>query len=81
MEGWTMILVRSERGEDFMKRAVDAGILELRAAEEEPAALEVMERLARKQRERIDPFDPHANARWPEAEALRFAQAEAATSD
>ncbi|MCA1706059.1 MAG: Coenzyme F420 hydrogenase/dehydrogenase, beta subunit C-terminal domain [Actinobacteria bacterium] len=79
MEGWTMILVRTERGEDIMKRAVDAGVLELRAAEEEPAALEVMLRLARKQRERIDPFDPHASARWPEAEALRFAQAEAAT--
>jgi coenzyme F420 hydrogenase subunit beta len=81
MEGWTMILVRTERGEDFMKRAVDAGVLELRAAEEEPAALEVMERLATKQRQRIDPFDPHANTRWPEAEALRFAQAEAAAPD
>jgi coenzyme F420 hydrogenase subunit beta len=81
MEGWTMILVRTERGEDFMKRAVEAGILELRAAEEEPAALEVMTRLATKQRQRIDPFDPHANARWPDSEALRFAQAEAATAD
>lgn len=81
MEGWTMILVRTERGEDFMNRAVAAGILELRPAEEEPAALEVMNRLATKQRERIDPFDPHANARWPEAEALRFAQAEAAAGD
>lgn len=75
-----MILVRTERGEDFMKRAVEAGVLELRAAEEEPAALEVMNRLATKQRERIQPFDPHANARWPEAEALRFAQAEAASA-
>lgn len=81
MEGWTMILVRTDRGEDFMKRAVEAGVLELRTAEEEPAALEVMDRLARKQRERIDPFDPHASARWPDAEALRFAQAEAAASD
>lgn len=79
MEGWTMVLVRTERGEDYMKRAVEAGVLELRAAEEEPGALEVMDRLATKQRERIDPFDPHAAARWPEAEALRFAQAEAAT--
>lgn len=81
MEGWTMILVRTERGEDFMNRAVEAGILEVRAAEEEPGALEVMERLATKQRQRIDPFDPHANARWPDSEALRFAQAEAASAD
>ena len=81
MEGWTMILVRSDAGEDLMKRAVAAGVLELRDAEEEPDALEVMERLATKQRQRIDPFDPHANTRWPDAEALRFAQAEAAAGD
>jgi coenzyme F420 hydrogenase subunit beta len=81
MEGWTMILVRTERGEDYLKRAVEAGVIELRPAEEEPGALDVMMRLATKQRERIDPFDPHANARWPDAEALRFAQAEAASAD
>ena len=73
-----MVLVRTERGEDYLTRAIEAGVLEVRAAEEEPGALEVMDRLARKQRERIDPFDPHATTRWPEAEALRFAQAEAA---
>ncbi|MEA2517825.1 MAG: coenzyme hydrogenase subunit beta [Actinomycetota bacterium] len=81
MEGWTMILVRTERGEDYLKRAVEAGVIELRPAEEEPGALDVMMRLATKQRQRIDPFDPHANARWPNAEALRFAQAEAASTD
>lgn len=77
MEGWTMILVRTERGEEFLNKVVAAGGLELRPAEEEPGALDVMDRLARKQRERIDPFDPHAHTRWPDAEALRFAQAEA----
>jgi coenzyme F420 hydrogenase subunit beta len=77
MEGWTMVLVRTDRGEDYFNRALEAGIIETRAAEEEPGALQVMDRLARKQRERIDPFDPHASARWPQAEALRFAQAEA----
>jgi coenzyme F420 hydrogenase subunit beta len=74
MEGWTMILVRSETGEDYLKRAVDAGVLELREAEEEPAALQVMDRLARKQRERIKPFDPHANTRWPTEQALAAAR-------
>jgi coenzyme F420 hydrogenase subunit beta len=77
MEGWTMILVRSATGEDYMKRAVDAGVLELREADEEPAALEVMDRLARKQRERIKPFDPHATTRWPTEQALMAARAEA----
>ncbi|MGH2729683.1 MAG: Coenzyme F420 hydrogenase/dehydrogenase, beta subunit C-terminal domain [Actinomycetota bacterium] len=77
MEGWTMILVRSAMGEDFLERAVAAGVLELRPAEEEPQALEVMDRLARKQRERIDPSDPHAETRWPTQEALAAARAEA----
>jgi coenzyme F420 hydrogenase subunit beta len=77
MEGWTMILVRSERGEDYLNRAVAAGILELRPAEEEPAALEVMDRLARKQRERVDPFDPHASARFPTIELLNAARRDA----
>ena len=76
MEGWTMILVRSERGDDYLKRAVEAGVIELRPAEEEPHALEVMDRLARKQRERVGPFDPHANARYPTAETLQKARAE-----
>jgi coenzyme F420 hydrogenase subunit beta len=65
MEGWTMILVRSERGDDYLKRAVEAGVLELRPAEEEPKALEVMMRLATKQRERVKPFDPHWQTRFP----------------
>ncbi len=71
-----MILVRTERGDQFLNDVVAAGGLELRPAEEEPDALAVMDRLARKQRERIDPFDPHAHARWSDAEALRLAQAE-----
>jgi len=78
MEGWTMILVRSEVGQDYLNRAVDAGVLELRDADEEPAALEVMDRLARKQRERIKPSDPHASTRWPTEQALAAARADAA---
>ncbi|HWL66040.1 MAG TPA: Coenzyme F420 hydrogenase/dehydrogenase, beta subunit C-terminal domain [Actinomycetota bacterium] len=78
MEGWTMILVRSQTGQDYLERAVEAGVLELRPAEEEPKALEVMDRLARKQRERIDPWDPHAATRWPTEQALNAARAEAA---
>jgi coenzyme F420 hydrogenase subunit beta len=76
MEGWTMILVRSEQGEDFIDRAVGEGVLEVREAEEEPKALEVMDRLARKQRDRIDPFDPHAHTRWPTEQALAAARAD-----
>jgi coenzyme F420 hydrogenase subunit beta len=78
MEGWTMILVRSERGELYLDAAIAAGTLETREAEEEPGALEVMDRLARKQRERVEPSDPHAAARWPTDELLAAARADAA---
>ena len=77
MEGWTMILVRSERGKDILERSLAAGVLEVREPDEEPKALEVMDRLARKQRERIDPFDPHAHSRWIEAQALLAAREDA----
>ena len=72
-----MILVRSEKGEDFLKRAIEAKVLELRDPEEEPDALRVMDRLARKQRERIDPFDPHSHTRWVDEQALLAARQEA----
>jgi coenzyme F420 hydrogenase subunit beta len=78
MEGWTMILVRSERGQDYLERAVDAGVIELREAEEEPKALEVMMRLATKQRQRIKVDDPHWQTRWPTVQALEAAQADQA---
>ena len=78
MEGWTMILVRSETGEDYLKRAVEAGILELREADEEQGALEVMYRLSTKQRQRVKPDDPHAQAAYASQQALDAARAEAA---
>jgi coenzyme F420 hydrogenase subunit beta len=76
MEGWTMVLVRSERGERYLEAALAGGILETRAAEDEPGALEVMDRLARKQRERVSAFDPHAATRWPTEELLTAARAD-----
>ena len=75
-----MILVRSERGRDYLERAVAAGVLDLRPAEEEPKALEVMDRLARKQRARVNPFDPHAETAYPTQELLEAAR-RAATAD
>lgn len=73
-----MILVRSERGEDYLRRAVAAGVLELRDAEEEPGALAVMDRLARKQRARVGPDDPHSAAAYATERALEAARAEQA---
>ena len=71
-----MILVRSERGQDFLERAVAANIVELRDAEEEPKALEVMMRLATKQRTRVKVDDPHWQTRWPTRQAMEEARAD-----
>lgn len=74
MDGWTMVLVRSENGRDFLERAVAAGQLELRDAEEEPRANDLLTRLAKKQRARVKPDDPHAAAAYATTEALEAAR-------
>lgn len=74
MDGWTMVLVRSENGRDFLERAVASGQLELRDADEEPRANELLTRLAEKQRARVKPSDPHAAAAYATTEALEAAR-------
>lgn len=77
MSGWTMCVIRSEYGADVWTRAGEAGIVETRAAEEEPGALKVLDRLAKKQRKRVGPFDPNATGRWPVKEVLERVRREA----
>lgn len=77
MNGWTMCVVRTEYGQDLWGRAVAAGVLETRMATEEPEALRVLDVLAKKQRRRVDPFDPHALGRWGSREVLERVRREA----
>ncbi len=51
-EGWSLVIVRTDRGLDIWRRAVEAGVVEWRSADEDPAAIALMEKLAIKQRER-----------------------------
>src|SRR5438067_12629247 len=68
-EGWTLTVVRSELGEEIFKSAVDAGVLEWRPGDEDPAAIALMEKLSARSRARwpVDdlPDDHHGPALIP----------------
>ncbi|MFI5054342.1 MAG: Coenzyme F420 hydrogenase/dehydrogenase, beta subunit C-terminal domain, partial [Acidimicrobiia bacterium] len=51
-EGWTLTIVRTERGKDIWDRAVADGVVEARPASEDPKAVELTFKLAAKSRER-----------------------------
>jgi len=51
-DGWTLAVVRTQRGEDWMRQAEAAGVITVRPGEEDPAALALMAKLATRSRER-----------------------------
>jgi coenzyme F420 hydrogenase subunit beta len=53
-EGWTLTIVRTDRGKEIWERAVADGVVDARPATEDPKAVELMFKLAAKSR-----------ARWP----------------
>ncbi len=56
-DGWTLTVIRTALGEDLWNRAIDDGVIESRPGTEDPKALELLSKLAAKQR-----------TRWPGAE-------------
>ncbi|HVE92274.1 MAG TPA: Coenzyme F420 hydrogenase/dehydrogenase, beta subunit C-terminal domain [Actinomycetota bacterium] len=52
MEGWCIVVVRTERGEAFWDELVRSGRADVRPAETEPAVMDLLVRLARRQRRR-----------------------------
>jgi hypothetical protein len=69
-----MVLVHSPRGDEFMKQAVAAGTLELHPAEGDAKALQLLDRLASKQRARVGPDDPRARAAYATNQTLAAAR-------
>jgi coenzyme F420 hydrogenase subunit beta len=61
-EGWSITIIRTERGKEIWDRAVAEGIVETRPGSDEPKTLELLFKLAAKSRER-----------WPSADELSTA--------
>jgi coenzyme F420 hydrogenase subunit beta len=51
-DGWTLAVVRTQRGEDWLRDAEAAGVIAVRPGEEDPAALALMAKLATRSRGR-----------------------------
>jgi coenzyme F420 hydrogenase subunit beta len=51
-DGWTLTIVRTERGAEWIKELVDAGWITVRPGSEDPGAIELMHKLAARQRRR-----------------------------
>jgi coenzyme F420 hydrogenase subunit beta len=54
-EGWTLTIIRTDKGRDLWDRAAADGVIEWRPGSEDEAAISLMSKLAAKSR-----------ARWPE---------------
>lgn len=51
-DDWTLTIVRTVRGEEWIRDAIDAGVIEARPAEEDPVALKLLDKLSAKSRKR-----------------------------
>lgn len=51
-EGWSLTIIRTDRGKDIWERALAAGVIETKPATEDPKAIELMFKLAARSRDR-----------------------------
>ncbi len=55
-DNWTLTIIRTERGEEWMKAVIDEGLIEVRPAEDDAVAMKLLKALSKKSR-----------TRWPAA--------------
>jgi coenzyme F420 hydrogenase subunit beta len=51
-DNWTLTLVRTERGEEWMREVIDAGLIEAKPGEDDPVAMDLLTKLSRVSRRR-----------------------------
>ncbi len=51
-DNWTLTIVRTERGEEWMKGVIDAGLIEAKPGEDDPVAMKLLNALSAKSRKR-----------------------------
>ena len=51
-DNWTLTLVRTQRGEEWMKGVIDAGLIEARPGEDDPVAMNLLTKLSAASRKR-----------------------------
>jgi len=51
-DNWTLTIIRTERGEDWMRGVIDAGLIEARPGESDPVAMDLLHKLSAKSRKR-----------------------------
>ena len=64
-DGWTLTIIRTDTGKALWDRAVAEGVVEWRPGSEDPAAIELMFKLAQKSRERWPVQDLEDGERGP----------------
>ena len=64
-DNWTLTLVRTERGEEWMKGVIDAGLIEARPGESDPVAMNLLTKLSTVSRKRWPGDNLPADARNP----------------
>ncbi|HEX6256543.1 MAG TPA: Coenzyme F420 hydrogenase/dehydrogenase, beta subunit C-terminal domain [Euzebyales bacterium] len=64
-EDWTLTLVRTQRGEEWMAGVIDADLIEAKPAEDDPVAMKLLRALSRRSRKRWPADDLPTDRRAP----------------